>query len=340
MQIKERVNLESYNTFRIGVITEYLIPIKKEEELEEAFRFIGTRNKPYFVLGGGSNVLFTGNYPGIILLMEIKGLITTETPDFYLVKAGAGEKWQDLVEYCLQHQIPGLENLSLIPGTVGAAPVQNIGAYGVELKDHFSQLRAYEISSGTFKWISREECQFGYRSSVFKTVKKGEYIITEVEFQFPKKALLQLHYGQIKEELEKESIWEPRIQDISRVVSRIRVEKLPDPKTIGNAGSFFKNPLVDKPTLDKILVDYPDLVYFPAGEEYKLAAGWMIEKCGWKGKGNDKVGTWKNQALVLVNKGGADGKDILDFSRTIIDSVFSRFGVRLEPEVNIVTGKE
>ena len=336
MKVIENASLFSYNSFHLEAKAKTLLILEKEEEIAPAFSHFYQSTLPFLVLGGGSNTLFSRDFPGIIFQMGNKGMDHQEKDDYFEVNAQAGENWNDLVQYCLKFNIGGLENLSLIPGTVGAAPVQNIGAYGVELKDYFYRLKAFHINRKEFRWFSLEECGFGYRNSVFKTDLKGQYIISSLSFRFPKKQRLHTEYGIIKQELDREGIHTPNISDISRIVSRIRQEKLPDPKTIGNAGSFFKNPVVSQQTVNNLLEKYPDIVYYPHEDQFKLAAGWMIEKSGWKGKSKGQVGTWKNQALVLVNLGGATGSDILDFAKTIIQSVFEKFQVNLEMEVNII----
>jgi UDP-N-acetylmuramate dehydrogenase len=336
MKVIENASLSSYNSFHLEVKAKFLVIIEDEEDLREAFCRFSPLHLPYYILGGGSNTLFTRDYSGIILLMAIRGVSHTQEADHFEVEAKAGENWNELVQYCLRNQIGGLENLSLIPGTVGASPVQNIGAYGVELKDSFFKLRAFEISTQKFKDFHYDQCAFSYRESVFKTELKGQYIICSVYFRFPRKPILHTQYGSIQMELEKEGITNPDIQDISRVVSRIRQEKLPDPKTIGNAGSFFKNPMVSQETLTQLILKYPDIVHYPHGDQFKLAAGWLIEKCGWKGKSIGNVGTWKNQALVLVNLGNAQGDEILEFAEAIVRSVQEKFHISLEMEVNII----
>jgi UDP-N-acetylmuramate dehydrogenase len=246
--------------------------------------------------------------------------------------------WNDLVNFCVDRGYAGIENLSLIPGSVGASPIQNIGAYGVELKDAFVSCRAFEIATGTFKTFSKEDCKFGYRESIFKNELKGLYIIVSVKFHLLLIPNINTQYGAIGQELANRGITLPTIKDVSQVVSHIRVSKLPDPSTIGNAGSFFKNPLVSVDEFKTIQSKFPDVVNYPGGEGLiKLAAGWLIEQCGWKGKTVRNTGTWKNQALVLVNHGGATGTEVFNFSSQIIDSVYTKFGVMLQREVNIIS---
>jgi UDP-N-acetylmuramate dehydrogenase len=253
------------------------------------------------------------------------------------VRDGAGLVWNDLVNYCVDNAYAGIENLSLIPGSVGASPVQNIGAYGVELQDIFHSCRAFEISTGEVRVFTKEDCALSYRESVFKSSLKGLFIITEVTFKLSKQFKPKLSYGAITEELSKREIISPNIKQLSQVISHIRVSKLPDPTTIGNAGSFFKNPIIPDGEFNKLKLYFPDIVHFAAGEGHiKLSAGWLIEQCGWKGKVVGNTGTWKNQALVLVNHGNASGDEIFQFSSSIIGSVYAKFGVQLEREVNII----
>lgn len=315
----------------------YFVEVNSKEDLLELIQTEVFKTNKRFVLGGGSNLLLTQNFDGLIIRLGIKGISVCEEGNDVYVQAGAAENWHQFVQYCVNNGYAGLENLSLIPGTVGASPIQNIGAYGVEMKDHFYSLEAFDLSSGEIKKFNKEQCEFGYRESVFKSKLKGQYIITSVVFKLSKTPSLKLHYGAIEEELKKRNITEPSIKDVSQVVSEIRVSKLPDPSTIGNSGSFFKNPIVDDALFQHIHAQHPEVVHFPAGDEkVKLAAGWLIEQCGWKGKQIGQVGTWKNQALVIVNHGTASGKEIFDFSELIIASVYERFGVSLEREVNTI----
>lgn len=293
-------------------------------------------NQPLLFLGGGSNMLFTHDFEGLVIKMSIKGISAHVEGDHVFVEAGAGEVWNDLVNYCVDKGFAGIENLSLIPGSVGASPIQNIGAYGVELKDVFYSLEAFDVSSLTIRKFTKEECEFAYRESVFKGRLKGKYIVTSVTLKLSQKPNLNTSYGAIETELNVRGINEPSIKDISKVVSHIRVSKLPDPSTIGNAGSFFKNPIVSADIAERVKKSHPEVVNYPAGNgKVKLAAGWLIEQCGWKGKVVGNTGTWKNQALVLVNHGEATGKEIFDFSEEIIQSVKEKFEVTLEREVNI-----
>ena len=335
--ILENTSLKPYNTFGIDVKASYLGRFSSVGELQEALQQLS--NQELLVLGGGSNVLFVRErFDGCVLLNEIKGFdVVEETNDWVIVRSGAGEIWHEFVLKCIEHGFCGIENLSLIPGSVGASPMQNIGAYGVEIKDVFEKLEAYHIESGEVQTFSKEECEFGYRESVFKRKLKGQYIITSVCFRLAKNSAVNTSYGVIAAELEKEGIVNPTMKDVSNAVIAIRKSKLPDPKEIGNAGSFFKNPVVDISLLEKILTQYPTAPNYPATEgSVKLAAGWLIEQTGWKGKTLGHYGVHALQALVLVNYQGATGQEIYDLSTSIIADVKEKFGVELEREVNII----
>ena len=336
--ILENTSLKPYNTFGIDVKASYLGRFSSVWELQEALEQLS--NQELLVLGGGSNVLFVRErFDGCVLLNEIKGFdVVEETNDWVIVRSGAGEIWHEFVLKCIEHGFCGIENLSLIPGSVGASPMQNIGAYGVEIKDVFEKLEAYHIESGEVQTFSKEECEFGYRESVFKRKLKGQYIITSVCFRLAKNSAVNTSYGVIAAELEKEGIVNPTMKDVSNAVIAIRKSKLPDPKEIGNAGSFFKNPVVDISLLEKILTQYPTAPNYPATEgSVKLAAGWLIEQTGWKGKTLGHYGVHALQALVLVNYQGATGQEIYDLSTSIIADVKEKFGVELEREVNIIS---
>ena len=335
--IQENISLIPYNTFGIAATAKYFAEINTYADLNALLKESLLQEAPLLILGGGSNVLFTKDYEGLVIKMSIPGISQQADGNGVLVNAGAGVVWNDFVQYCVKHELAGVENLSLIPGTVGASPIQNIGAYGVELKDVFYSCRAYEIETGEKRDFNYADCQFGYRDSVFKNELKGKYIISEVTFRLSREARLNTTYGAIQAELDKREIVSPTIAAVSQVVADIRVSKLPDPSTIGNAGSFFKNPVVAKEKLDQIKNCYPEIVNYPVGDsQFKLAAGWLIEQCGFKGMVVGHTGTWKNQALVLVNHGGATGQEVYSFSESIIKEVCQKFDVTLEREVNIL----
>lgn len=337
LQIRENISLKPYNSFGIDVKAKFFAEIFSEDELRSLFQDELVKTQKLFVIGGGSNVLFTKDFDGLLIKISIKGIQSKVIEEKVLVTAGAGVVWNDFVKYCVEHHFAGVENLSLIPGTVGASPIQNIGAYGVELKDVFENCTAFEIKTGDIKTFNYADCHFGYRESIFKGELKWQYIITSVTFRLSAVPKINTSYGAIETELHNRGIAQPTIADVSAAVSHIRVSKLPDPSTIGNAGSFFKNPVIEKHEFADIVAKHPDVVHYPtADDKIKLAAGWLIEQCGWKGKVVGQTGTWKNQALVLVNQGQATGTEVYHFSEQIIDSVRSAFGVALEREVNIL----
>jgi UDP-N-acetylmuramate dehydrogenase len=337
MPLLENHSLKQLNTFGIDVNAKLFADISSEADLTEIFSNPIVKENKLLILGGGSNMLFTKDYDGLVLKISIKGVDVREDGDEVLVTAGAGEVWDSLVKYCVANGYAGIENLTLIPGTVGASPIQNIGAYGVEIKDVFESCTAFEIATGQIKTFSKADCEFSYRESVFKGKLKGQFIVTSVTYRLSRTARLQTHYGAINSELERREISEPTMADVSEVVAAIRVSKLPDPSTIGNAGSFFKNPIIDKAVFDELLAKFPDVPHYPAPDgRVKLAAGWLIETCGFKGLVDGNTGTWKNQALVLVNHGAATGQEVYRFSEKIINTVQQKFGVLLEREVNML----
>lgn len=329
-------SLRSYNTFGVDVKCSKLVRVAAESQLPILFNE-GAFADRFFVLGGGSNVLFTQDYDGLIIKMENKGITHFIEGNFIYITAKAGEVWNDFVWHCIDRNFPGVENMALIPGTVGASPIQNIGAYGAELMDIFYVCEAFDTLSGTFTTFKKEDCKFTYRDSIFKTEYKGRYIITSVTYKLALKQQINSSYGAINAELAKRGISAPTIKDMAEVVSHIRVEKLPDPSTVGNAGSFFKNPIIGRTKLEEISKQFPDIVYYTInGDQVKLAAGWLIESCGWKGKREGNVEVWKNQALVITNAGGASGSEIYTISSKIMNDVYQKFGVQLEREVNIL----
>lgn len=335
--LQEQVSLKRFNTFGIDVNAALFANIQTEAELKELLGDADAKNIPMLVLGGGSNILFTRDFDGLLIKVSIPGIEVSEMGDDVFLTSGAGVVWNDLVNFAVEKGYAGLENLSLIPGTVGASPVQNIGAYGVELKDVFSSCTALAVADGTKRTFTYDDCAFGYRDSIFKGTLQGKYIITSVTFKLSKSPMLNVQYGAIQSELANRNILNPTIADISRIVSEIRQSKLPDPSTIGNAGSFFKNPIIGAEAFQKLKNEHPDVVSFPVGEsQFKLAAGWLIEQCGFKGKIVGQTGTWKNQALVLVNHGSATGAEVYSFSESIIKTVEKTFDIRLEREVNVL----
>ena len=339
MQVLRNADLQPFNTFGIAARTEVLANFQAVEELRALLAAPELSALPRLVLGGGSNILFTRDFDGLVLLNEVPGIaIEAETDDRVVVRAGAGVVWHDLVMHCVAKGWGGLENLSLIPGKVGAAPMQNIGAYGVEIKDCFVSLEALRVSDGEVIRFDRSACAFGYRESFFKREGKDRFIILNVSFTLTKRDhLIRTAYGDIQGELSRMGVVQPTIKDVSDAVIAIRSSKLPDPKVLGNAGSFFKNPVVDSIIAEHIKLAHPNAPVYPAGEgQSKLAAGWLIEQCGWKGRRIGKCGVHEKQALVLVNHGGATGAEVWDLSDQVLRSVRERFGVELEREVNII----
>lgn len=329
-------NVKRYTTFGVDAQAEEIHEFSSVDELKSLLTQFKDQN--IMILGGGSNVLFTRDFNGVILVNKIKGItIVQENNEEVLLKVGAGEVWHDFVIHCVNNGWSGVENLSLIPGSVGASPMQNIGAYGVEIKDVFVQLEALNKKSHEIETFDNASCKFGYRESVFKRALKDQYVITSVTYRLSKSPQINSSYGAINAELQERGIDAPTIKDISDVVIAIRQSKLPDPKEIGNAGSFFKNPIVPKSTLEKIQENYENVPNYPVDETHvKLAAGWLIEQAGWKGKTFNNYGVHKRQALVLVNYGGANGKDILELSNEIINDIKNKFGITLEREVNMI----
>jgi UDP-N-acetylmuramate dehydrogenase len=338
MHIKENLSLKPYNTFGIDATTKYFGAFQNVIELEEILNSKLKTQNSKLILGGGSNVLFTKDFDGIVLKNEIKGVeIIKDDEEFIYIKAGAGENWHQFVLYCVENNYAGVENLSLIPGNVGASPMQNIGAYGVEIKDVFYELEAFHKHDRAVQRFSLKDCEFGYRESVFKNKYKDQYVITNVTYRLNKKPSFNTSYGAINQELEKMGVTQLTIQSISQAVINIRTSKLPDPKELGNAGSFFKNPIISNNQFNELKQTFPNIIAFPSGAEHtKLAAGWLIEQCGWKGYRKGDAGCFPKQALVLVNYGNATGKDIYELSEEIIHSVKKKFSVVLEREVNII----
>lgn len=340
MNILENISLKKYNTFGIEAFAAYFSKFKTVDEARELLALKETSNQKQetLILGGGSNILFTKNVNGLVLKNEIAGIEKiTEDDEHVYIKAGAGVNWHSLVMYCIDNDFAGIENLSLIPGSVGASPMQNIGAYGVEIKDVFYQLEALHREDGKLVTFNLDDCAFGYRESVFKKQYKNQFIITSVTYRLNKKPVFNTSYGAIEQELERMGVKELTIRAISDAVIHIRSSKLPNPAEIGNAGSFFKNPEVQKDQFENLKNVYPNIVgYTLENGKVKLAAGWLIEQCGWKGYRKGDAGCHAKQALVLVNYGNAKGDDILSLSEEIMRSVNEKFGVIIEREVNII----
>lgn len=337
MKIIKDYDLTKLNTFGIHARAKFFVEINNENDLKELFTKSQFKNNEKLFLGGGSNILFTKDFDGIVILNKIKGIeILEKDNDSVLIRSMGGERWNDLVTFAVNNKYWGIENLALIPGTVGAAPMQNIGAYGVELKDILENVEAFEITTGNKRVFTKEECELGYRDSIFKNKLKGKYFISAVTFKLSRFPNKNITYKILQEYLEKNKIIVKNSKDISDAVTTIRRSKLPDPKVIGNAGSFFKNIFTTKQKTQSLLEKYPDMPYFEEEGVIKIPAGWLIEQCGWKGKRVGNVGMHDRQALVLVNHGGATGEEVKNLSEQIIISVFNKFGLKLVPEVNLI----
>lgn len=337
--LKENFSLKNYNSFGLDVKARYFAEVTSVQELKELIKSPIFKSQKHLVLGGGSNVLFTQDFDGLLIKISIKNIsIVKETSEYAYLKAMAGDVWHEVVLYSLEKGLGGLENLSLIPGQIGAAPMQNIGAYGIELKSVFESLEALEIATGEIKTFTKETCGFGYRESVFKNILKGKFIILSVLLKLRKtQEEVHVEYGAIQQVLTEKGIKKPNAKAVSEAVIEIRQSKLPNPKVLGNAGSFFKNPVLEKTQFEALLKAQPNMPNYDLGNgTFKVPAGWLIEQCGWKGKVVGNVGAHKNQALVLVNYGSASGKELLHLAEKIQESVFEKFGVKISPEVNII----
>ena len=338
MKVLENYSLKTLNTFGLDIKTRWFAEINSVESLQALLKDQRFQSIPKMILGGGSNILFKDDFDGLIIHNRIDFVkIISEDENYIFISAGAGMTWHSFVLYTIDHNYPGLENLSLIPGCVGAAPIQNIGAYGVEIKNTFHQLNALNMTDGSLRTFTAEDCRFGYRDSIFKQEERNRYVIVDVTFRLTKNASLNTTYGTIEEQLKIMNISHPTIRDISNAVIAIRKSKLPDPEIIGNAGSFFKNPKVPIHIYNKLKENFPAIVGYPSSSgNYKLAAGWLIEQCGWKGKRIANTGMHEKQALVLINYGGATGKELIAHAELVQKSVLEKFGVDLEMEVNII----
>ncbi len=337
MEVKEYYSLKAYNTFDIDVKCRYFVETESEEELLEFAAAYEWDPHEILILGGGSNFLFTEDFPGTVFYPAMRGKeVVREDDNQVWVRVGAGEVWDDFVAWTVEHRWGGVENLSLIPGHVGASPVQNVGAYGMEAGEVIDAVEAIDLEKARQVRISGEECRFSYRDSIFKREWKNRFIVTRVVFRLAKQPVFRLEYGSIRQELERMGKG-VSLQTVREAVIRIRNEKLPDVREWPNAGSFFKNPVVERRRAEVLLQQYPDMPVYPVEEGFcKLAAGWMIDQCGWKGKSLGKAGVHDKQALVLVNRGGADGTDVSRLANEVRKSVFLKFGVWIEPEVYVI----
>lgn len=338
MIIQENVSLRPFNTFGFDAIARYFVSITSISQLQELLRDPQWKSLPHWILGGGSNILLTQDVEALVMQISIKGIERIREDEQHVwLQVGAGENWHQFVLYCIENGYAGVENLSLIPGTVGAAPMQNIGAYGVEIKDVFEQLQAVEIATGQVHIFDGSACAFGYRESVFKRALKDQYIITSVTFRLQKKPTFHVTYGDIQKTLEVMQVRELSLRAVSDAVIHIRQSKLPDPVQIGNAGSFFKNPEIPRSSFEALKAQYPTLPGYPINDEtVKVPAGWLIEQAGWKGYRDGSVGVHDRQALVLVHYGSGTGQQIKELAGKVQDSVEEKFGIRLSPEVNFI----
>lgn len=335
LQVLSDLSLKPFNTFAVDVRAEQFVEVRDDAQIREALQYAQAREMAVLVIGGGSNLLLTRDREGLVMRMASRGIrIVSEKGAQVVVEAEAGEPWHGFVTHCLELGLAGLENLSLIPGTVGAAPMQNIGAYGVEIKDVFHSLTALDRQTGEVRDFIGHECAFGYRDSVFKQM-PGRWLILRVRFTLSREAALRLDYGPVRQRLEEQGIVAPSAMDVSRAICSIRREKLPDPAELGNAGSFFKNPVIGAAQARALQLEYPGLVAYPQGDEVKLAAGWLIEQAGWKGFREGDAGVHRLQALVLVNYGHATGQQLQALALRIQADIAVRFGVELEMEPNL-----
>lgn len=332
-KIESWASLQAYNSFGLEAKAEALLRIRSEAD----WRFALSQEQSKKVLGGGSNILFRSDVEGLLLKNELPlWEVLSENEKQVKLRVGGGHGWHETVRRCVEQGWGGLENLSLIPGTVGAAPIQNIGAYGVELKDHFEGLWAWHLQRGEQRYFDKKDCAFGYRDSLFKREEKGQWLIAAVDFRLDKKPVLRLDYAGLRETLAEQGIEQPTVQEVSDAVIAIRRRKLPQPRELGNAGSFFKNPIVSTALVAQLQKEYPDMPHYPLERgEAKIPAAWLIEQCGWKGKRQGAAGIYEKHALILVNHGGATGQGLWALAQAVIESVEKRFGIRLQAEVNL-----
>ena len=332
----ENISLKPFTTFAVDAKARFFIELFSQEEIISFLGVSRSEHRPLLILGGGSNILFTKDFPGTVLKIAVRGIdILSEDNDHVYIRASAGENWDNFTRYTVEKGWGGLENLSLIPGNVGTSPVQNIGAYGTELKDVLHSVEAIDIETARKRSFSAEECGLKYRDSIFKKDLKGRFIIVSCTYRLSKEPMVNLSYKALRVELETMTVRNPSIQDVRNAVIGIRRRKLPDPAMIGNAGSFFKNPSVSAEDLEKLKGKYPGIAFYQQADGYKVPAAWLIEQCGWKGKRFGDAGVHVNHPLVLVNYGSASGEEIMALANMIRDSVFERFGIFLEEEVNI-----
>ena len=337
MKLQQNIALKPYHSFACEEIARFFTTVSTKEALMEAIEWTKENKQPYLILGSGTNILFTQQFNGLVIKMEFTGIQKIqETSSELLLQVGAGENWSHFVSYCVQKSWGGLENLSLIPGSVGVAPIQNISAYGVEVSEHIVCVDAFDTIKNEWVTIPQQDCAFGYRSSIFKK-EANRYIVCAVQFKLSKQPLLRTDYGAIKAVLHARGISNPSVESIAGAVTYLRLNQWPDPKKLGNAGNFFNNPMITTTQYDQLILQFPALMAYPIDDHtYKIAAGWLIEACGWKAVTKDAVACYKDQVLVIVNYGATKGKTILDFSEAIIQSVQMKFGIILERAINIL----
>lgn len=338
MKLLQNHSLKNLNTFGVNARSKYFVEISSESDLVELLDDKMFQSQRKIIIGGGSNILFTKDFEGVIIKTSLSGInLAEESKKDVIVESGAGTIWDDLVAYCVEKNYGGIENLTSIPGSVGAAPIQNIGAYGQEFSDTFFSLSGYNVENNEKKIFTKDKCKFSYRSSVFKEELKNKFIITSIRLKLSKVPKANMKYKSLGDYFLKKEINNPTIEDVRKAVAEIRQSRLPDPKVIGNAGSFFKNPEISFETFNNLKSEFPDIINFPSGKEkIKIAAGWLIEKCGWKGKRIGDVGTSPDHALVICNYGKATGNEILEFAMRIKEEVTNKFGITLQEEVNIL----
>ena len=336
MKLQKNIALKQYHSFACEEIAAFFTIVTTKETLIEAIEWAKDNDQPYLILGAGTNILFSKQFDGLVIKMELNGIQKLqETSSEIILKVGAGENWSHFVSYCVQKSWGGLENLSLIPGTVGVAPIHNITAYGVEVGEHIVSVDAFDTIKHEWVTLTKHDCAFSDRSSIFNQESK-RYIICAVQFKLSKQPLLRTDYGDIKAVLHQRGISSPSVESIAGAVVYLRSTQWPDPKKLGNAGHFFKNPTITTTQYDHLILQFPSLMAYPIHDHtYKIDAGWLIEACGWKGVTKNQVGTYQNQVMVIVNNGAAKGQTILDFSEAIIQSVLNKFGVQLECAINI-----
>jgi len=337
LKIQENKSLKGLHTFGCEVSSKYFLELTNLDEIEECAKHFGELAQPVYFLGGGANSLFIDDFQGSVIHIFNKGIdLIEESDEHVLIRVQAGEDWDEFVNFCVENEYYGIENLTAIPGQVGTAPIQNIGAYGAEAKDCIEEVYYTSLEDGESYVLENSECNFGYRNSIFKHELKNKVIVSEVIFRLSKNAKLNLEYGAIKQELRNQAIIQPTIAQLSNTIRKIRQSKLPDPKEVGNGGSFFKNPVVSTSKYNELKNQYPEIVAYANADKMKIAAGWMIDHLGWKGREHKGAAVHTQQALVLINKNNATGKDILELSQMIQEDVQKHFGIKLEPEVEFV----